>query len=282
MDVETRKDIDEVIQKEIEHLFEAKRDTIQLQSNRISSNVNFFRSTHYEVKLRHFILAKHGSEAAEIWNRQSIDGIMNILQTATDERRNLDVVNEMISFVNTKLSQLFINNHKQDNSLNETNQQKYQVEQHVQKPFIVLSHRKEMEDLEKNPAQLILSPKLLYDDAGYFIGISSMTNGQWLPLYSIYETNDELHAIIELAGFKKGTATVQVFEEAIIVEGGRGDFKEALTSPTAHQEKIPTGQFKIEIPLQCKVNPETTKLERYEGLFKITCPKKKVIAKFLE
>jgi HSP20 family molecular chaperone IbpA len=188
----------------------------------------------------------------------------------------------MISFVNTKLSQLFINNHKQDNSLNETNQQKYQVEQHVQKPFIVLSHRKEMEDLEKNPAQLILSPKLLYDDAGYFIGISSMTNGQWLPLYSIYETNDELHAIIELAGFKKGTATVQVFEEAIIVEGGRGDFKEALTSPTAHQEKIPTGQFKIEIPLQCKVDPEKTNLVRDEGLFKITCPKKQVIARFLE
>jgi HSP20 family molecular chaperone IbpA len=282
MDVETQKDIDEVIQNEVEELFEATLDTIKLKIDQDSTNVNFYSSTHYDVKLRHFIFAKQGSEAANIWNRQSIDGIMSILQTATDARRKLDVVNEMISFVNTKLPQLFITNHEQDNILNEKNQQKFQVQQHYRQPFIVLSHRKDMDDLKQHPDELKLSPKLLYDDAGYFIGISSMNNGQWQPLYNLYDTSDKIYVVIELAGFKQGEARVQVAEEAIIIGGCRVDLKETLTSPTIHHEKIPIGKFKLEIPLQHKIDPETTELKRDEGLFKITCPKKKNIAKFLE
>jgi HSP20 family molecular chaperone IbpA/ABC-type cobalamin/Fe3+-siderophores transport system ATPase subunit len=282
IDVETKKDIDEVIQKEVIHLFEATLDTVKLKIDQESANVNFYRSTHYDMKLRHFIFAKQGSEAARIWNRRSIDGIMSILQTATDARRKLDVVNEMISFVNTKLPQLFIANHEQDNGSSEKNQQKFQVQQHSRKPFIVLSHRKELDDLNQHPDELKLSPKLLYDDAGYFIGISSMNNGQWQPIYNLYETNDKLDVVIELAGFKKGEAKSQVAEESIIIEGCRVDFKEALTltSPTIHQEKIPIGKFKLEIPLPCKIDPDTTELECDEGLFKFQCPKKKATVKF--
>ncbi len=151
MDVETKKDINEIIEKEVIHSFEAKLDTIKLQINQKSTDVNFYHSTHYDVKLLHFILAKQGSEAAKIWNRQSIDGILCILQTATLARRNLDVVNEIIHFVNTKLPQLFITNHKQDSSESDTNQQIFQVRLHSKKPFIVLSHRSEIEDLEQCP-----------------------------------------------------------------------------------------------------------------------------------
>jgi len=282
MDVETPKDLDEIIKRVVEYLFEAKLDSIHLQFNENSIKVNFFRSIHNGLKLRHFILAKHGSDAAKQWNRQSIDGIMNILQTATDYRRNLDVVNEMISFVNTKLPQLFIYNHTQDNGFDKSNQHELQVQQHIKNPFIVLSHRREFDDLEQCPDQLILSPKLVYDDAGYFIGVSSMNSGQWQPFYNLYETNDEIHVIVELAGFSKSEASVQVVEEAIIIEGRRVDFKKSLNSPTTHHEKIPTGEFKLEIPLQCQVDSEKSKLERDEGFQKITCPKKKVIAIFLQ
>ena len=282
IDVATQADIDEVIEKEIVDLFEAKMDNIKLQMNRTSTEVNFYRSTHYDVKLRHFILAKHGSEAAQIWNRQSIDGIMNILQTATEARRDLNVLPEMIAFVNTKLPQLFINNQQQSNNANENHQQMFQVRQHATKPFIVLAHRREIEDLSQNPTQLVLSPKLLYDDAGYFIGISSMNNGQWQPLYSLYETDDAVHVIVELAGFKKGEARIQVVEEAIIIEGRRIDLKEGLKNPASQQEKIPVGPFRLEIPLKSKVNPDAAKREYDEGLQKITCPKKRNVAVDLE
>ena len=93
MDIETRQDADEVIQNEVQHLFDAKLDTLKLQMKGQKMNVNFYRSIQNTVNIRHFIFAKHGSDAAKQWNKQSIDGIMNILQTATDYRRNLDVIN---------------------------------------------------------------------------------------------------------------------------------------------------------------------------------------------
>jgi HSP20 family molecular chaperone IbpA/signal recognition particle receptor subunit beta len=282
MDVETQKDVKEIIEIEVEQLFEAKLDTIQLQINQNATNVNFFCSINSGIKLCHFILAKHGFDAAKMWNRQSIDGIVHILQTATDCRRDLDVVNETITFVNTKLTHLFSNQQNQDTNSDETNKQKIQVQLHVNKPFIVLSDRKEMEDLKQDPHELTLLPRPLYDDAGYFLGINSMNNGEWQPLYNLYETDDELNFIFELAGFKKGEAQIQVVEGAIIIEGRRTDFKESLKSPVIHQEKIPMGKFKLEVPLQCKIDHETIKLECDEGFYKITCPKKKVTAKILE
>jgi HSP20 family molecular chaperone IbpA len=282
MDVETITDVNKVIKDEVEVLFDAKPDTMKLKINQNSTSVHFFRSIHNGVNLRHFILTKNGSDAADKWNSQSIDGIMSILQTATEWRRNLDVVNEMIHFVNSKLPQLFINNHELDSSSREGNQPRLQVQMHIKKPCIVLAHRKEMEDLEQDPYQLTLSPKLVYDDAGYFIGISTMDNGQWQPLYSLYETDDSIYAIIELAGFKKGETIVKVVEEAIIVEGHREDFKKSLTSTNIHQEKIPMGKFKLDIPLKCKIESQEAKLVRDEGFFNITCPKKKLSATFLE
>lgn len=78
-DVETTKAIDSIIKIEVEDLFEAKIDSFILSTNKAPSKIKFFSSTQDGVGVRHFILAKHGSEAAAMWNRQSIDGIMMIL-----------------------------------------------------------------------------------------------------------------------------------------------------------------------------------------------------------
>ncbi|CAM4840546.1 unnamed protein product [Rotaria magnacalcarata] len=247
--------------------------------NQDSTDVSFFHSTNNGVDIRHFIFTKNGTDAAKMWNSQSIDGIMNILQTATDARRNLKVITEMINFVNAKLPQLFTNTH--DDNSSENNQKRLQIQMHVRKPFIVLSHRKDMENLEHDPYPLSLSPKLLYDDAGYFIGISSMDNGEWKPLYNLYETEDEILAIVELAGFKQGDTRVGVGEESITIEGQRVNFKESLSNPTAHQEKIPMGKFKLEIPFKCRIDQDRVTLEYNEGLYKFTIPKKKATVKYL-
>jgi HSP20 family molecular chaperone IbpA len=276
MDVEKPEDMDKIIKIELEKLFEAELDSIHLQSNKKSTKVIFFRSIHNGMKLQHFVFAKHGSDAAKQWNRQSIDGIMNILQTATDHRRNLDIINEMISFVNTKLPQLFVNNHRQNEGFDDMLEHRLQVQQHVSKPFIVLSNRRELNDLEEKPDKLVLSPKLLYDDAGYFIGIGSTSDGQWQPAYNLYEVKDELHIIIELAGFERGEVGVRAIEEAVMIEGRRPDFKESLTNPITQHEKILFGEFKLEIPLPCAINHTKVELECAQGLQKIICPKKKV------
>ncbi|CAF1523355.1 unnamed protein product [Adineta steineri] len=282
MDVQTIKDANKIIKEEVEDLNDAKPDIMKLQVNRTSTDIDFYHSKQNGITIRHFIFARDGFEAGNKWNRKSIDGIMNILQTAQDCRRNLDVINEMINFVNTKLPQLFTNNREQDNHLIDNNSRKLQVQMHVRKPHIVLTHRRELEDLEQNPYPLILSPKLLYDDAGYFIGIGSKDNGQWQPIYNLYETDTEIHAIVELAGFKQGESHVKILEEAIIIDGNRDDFKKTLINPEIHHEKIPMGKFKIEIRLKCRIDPDKSSAERAEGLWKIVCEKKKPASKTFE
>jgi len=282
MDVETIEDVNEIIEVEIKSLFQAKPENMKIQMKKKSTEVQFFLSEHNGINLRHFIFTKNGSIAANIWNRQTIDGIMNILQTATDYKRNLDVINEMIHFVNTKLPQLFINNLENTNNSIDTVQQKVQVQKHTRQLNIVLTQRKDMEDLEQDPYPLTLSSKLVYDDAGYFIGINSIENGQWQPIYSLYETDDDIYAIVELAGLKKENVKVKVVEEAIMIEGWRDDLKISLQKPVIHQEKIPIGKFKLDIPLNCHVEHRDAKLERDDGFYKIKCPKKKVTESYLE
>jgi hypothetical protein len=42
------------------------------------------------------------------------------------------------------------------------------------------------------------------------------------------------------------------------------------------------GQFKLEVPVKCQIDPGKTRLERDEDFYKVICPKKKVTAVFLE
>ena len=281
MDVETMEDAQKIIKYEVESLFDAAPDKMTLGVHGQSMRVNFFRSINNGIKIRHFIMAKHDSSAAAQWNKQSIDGIMNILQTSTDNRRDLDVIADMIGFVNTKLPQLFLEKEDNEAITRDGDHPRLQVQMHSRKPYIVLAQRKDRENLEEDPYPLALSPKLVYDDAGYFIGISSMNKGQWQPLYSLYDSEDEILVLVELAGFKKEEVKTKVVEDSITMTGRREDYKKALKNPVTHREQIPMGQFTLEIPLHHKIENKEARLEREDGLYKIICPKKKASATFL-
>ncbi|CAF4609998.1 unnamed protein product, partial [Rotaria sp. Silwood2] len=251
MDVITVEDAEKIIKSEIELIFGAKADTFNVGRGKNSTNVKYYSSKKNGKEIRHFIFAKDGSPAAKIWNQQTTIGIINSFSEATTSRRSLDVLNETINFVNTRLPQLVASNYKKKNNLEEPVEQ-FKIEKHAKKPYIVLSHRKNMEDLTNNPYKFELSQKILYDDAGYFQGINSMTNDEWQPNFNLYEGPDEIVIFIELAGFKQGSARIEIGEESIIVKGSRADLKELLNDPlhpTIKQEKIPTGDFKLQIPL---------------------------------
>ena len=68
---------------------------------------------------------------------------MGILQRATTNRWNLDVIPEIIKYVNNRLPQIFNNHCEEDGDSDENKKQKFQVEQHTTKACIVLSRRKE-------------------------------------------------------------------------------------------------------------------------------------------
>ena len=75
---------------------------------------------------------------------------------------------------------------------------------------------------------------------------------------------------------------IEVNEEVISINGCRKDFKETFTHAIVHHAKIPVGEFKLEIPLNCRVESKEATLQRDEGLYKILCPKRKVIPTYLE
>ncbi|CAF1559572.1 unnamed protein product [Adineta steineri] len=249
MNIETTDDATKLIEKEVKAQFVAKEHTLTIQNKKVYENIRVFRSKH--------------------------------LETDYNNERDLNIIDEIIQFINTKLPQLFIINNENENNVYNGNQLKYEVQKHTEKPYIVLSQRKDMEDLEENPCKLTLSSKLVYDDAGYFIGNDSMYKGQWQPRYRLYETDDDIYAIIELAGLKKEDIKIKVGEEAITIEGHQDDFKQLLSNTDTRQEIVPIGQFKLDIRFNCRVEHREAKLEPVDGLFKIKCPKNTATATYL-
>ncbi|UJR18517.1 hypothetical protein I4U23_005424 [Adineta vaga] len=260
LDVESIEDLAKVIDNEIKKIFGAKKEVLQLTINRESKQIEYFTSQQNGIDIRHYILAKSQSKAAGVWNKQTFDGIMNLLQNS-ENKRSLDIINDMISFINSKLPQLFKNNH-----------QNLQIVQHESQPYIVHSSRQHRDDLLKDPLSLELSEKLAYDDAGYFIRNES---GHWQPRYTLYEDKKAYYLIVEAAGFKEGELDVTQSEYCITIAGTRPDLITLATDPTIRQSDIPVGSFELNIPFQDEIVPDDAVIiERKDGMIQFTIPKK--------
>ena len=269
-DLSTLADIEKVIKEEVESIFGAKQDEMQISIDGHHRSLKFFQSKQEDITVYHFVLAQAGSEAAEIWNIQSLDGIMNIFQTCSEYKRPLNVISNMIDFINSKLPQLLV---LKDDSQNSSSQQNLQIVQHNTQPYIVLSDRKQLENFNVDlPCKLDLVKPIVYDDSGYFIRPES---GNWQPRHNLYGDQDHIYVVCELPGFDEGKCKIKYGEETVVIEGTRDDLKKSPTDVILHQSEIPSGSFKLEIPLTCEVDTEKRTVKRNNGLVTITLPKKK-------
>ncbi|CAF1227379.1 unnamed protein product [Adineta ricciae] len=267
LDVETVEDLEKVIEDDLGKIFKAKADSRQVVSNRVSKTIKFFTSKQNGIDVSHYILAKARSDASKNWNRQTFDGVMNLLQNS-DNKRSLNLVHDMIEFINTKLPQLL----KQENhSSADSEHNSLKLAQHCSQPYIVLENREYRGDLSTDPVPLELSEKLVYDDAGYFIRNES---GQWQPRYNLYEDKDQYCLIIEASGFKKGEIKTSIESNCMKLEGTRSDLIKAMTDPVIRQSDIPIGSFKLEIPFKDEIEPKQTQVEREDGFIRFTLFKK--------
>ncbi|CAF2368999.1 unnamed protein product [Rotaria sp. Silwood2] len=273
LDIETIEDINKIIQHEIEEIFNAVAQEIQLTMNGTSRPIKYFTSKQQNgIEVRHYVLARKHSNAAEIWNRQSLDGIMNLLQNS-DSKRSLDIIRDIISFINNKLPKLFkINNYAGDNATKPV----LQIVQHDNQPYIVLTDRRHRQNLLEEPCLLELSEKIVYDDAGYFIRNES---GQWQPRYNLYEDDTKYYLIIELTGFKQDELKANVLEKSIVIDGNRSDLNQLMAHPIVRQSDILIGSFKLTIPFECEIDINEIKSERDDGFIRLIVPKKKQIQK---
>jgi HSP20 family molecular chaperone IbpA len=96
---------------------------------------------------------------------------------------------------------------------------------------------------------------------------------RWRPDADTYETATTVEIIVDLAGVDEDDFEVQLFEDALVVEGRR--------RPPSCQEGavyqaagIRQGPFHIELPLPAAVDPERVEAHYDRGLLRIRLPKR--------
>lgn len=94
----------------------------------------------------------------------------------------------------------------------------------------------------------------------------------WRPPTDIYETPDELVAVIELAGVSEDDMTVTLFSDLLVVEGRRKQ-PPCAEMNACHQLGIKYGDFRAEVQVPVPVDSEKVSAEYTNGLLKVVLRK---------
>ena len=96
---------------------------------------------------------------------------------------------------------------------------------------------------------------------------------RWRPDADMYETASTVEIILDLAGIDEDDYEVQLFEDALVVEGRRR-LPSCQEGAVYQAAGIRQGPFKIELPLPAPVDPERVEARHDRGLLRITLPKR--------
>jgi HSP20 family protein len=112
-----------------------------------------------------------------------------------------------------------------------------------------------------------------FDDFRQLDRMSLLMGSRWRPDADIYETARTVEIVVDLAGVKETDFEVQLFEDALVVEGRRH-----LAAPedttTFHSVRIRQGPFRLEMPLAAPVDAERVTARYDEGLLRISLAKR--------
>ena len=100
-----------------------------------------------------------------------------------------------------------------------------------------------------------------------------LVQGRWRPDADTYETATTFEIIVDLAGVEEDDFEVQIFEDALVVEGRR-DLPSCQEEAVYHAAGIRQGPFQLELPLPAPVDPERVEAHHERGLLRITLPKR--------
>ena len=96
---------------------------------------------------------------------------------------------------------------------------------------------------------------------------------RWRPDADTYETATTVEIIVDLAGVDEDDFEVQLFEDALVVEGRRRPLS-CQEGAVYQSAGIRQGPFRIELPLPAPVDPERVDARYDRGLLRITLPKR--------
>jgi len=101
----------------------------------------------------------------------------------------------------------------------------------------------------------------------------SMQWGAWVPRVDVYETDDKIVVLVEIAGVKKEDIDLTFHEGKLILRGTRQEHYSS--DPTIYyQMEINFGPFERIIPLPTDVDAEKAEAVYKDGFLEIILPKK--------
>jgi len=96
---------------------------------------------------------------------------------------------------------------------------------------------------------------------------------RWRPDADTYETASAVEIVVDLAGVDEHDFEMQLFEDALVVEGHR--HLPACEEGAVYQAAgIRQGPFRVELPLPVPVDPERVEARYDRGLLRITLSKR--------
>lgn len=96
----------------------------------------------------------------------------------------------------------------------------------------------------------------------------------WRPDADLYETATAIEVIVDLAGIADDDLEVQLFEDAVVVEGRR-QLPAAAETALYHAASIRQGPFRLELRLPAPIDPDAVEAHDDRGLLRITLPKRR-------
>jgi HSP20 family molecular chaperone IbpA len=95
----------------------------------------------------------------------------------------------------------------------------------------------------------------------------------WQPDMDVYETARTVEVIVDLAGLAEEDFEVQVFEDALVVEGRR-DVPSLEAGAVYHVAGIRHGPFQLGLTLPALVDVERGEARYDRGFLRVTLPKR--------
>ena len=114
-----------------------------------------------------------------------------------------------------------------------------------------------------------------FDDLWQTDRLRLLVESRWRPDADSYETAATIEIIVDLAGVTEEDFEVQIFEDALVVEGRR-HLAPPEAPATYHAVSIRQGPFRLELPLAAPVDAERVEVRYERGLLRISLPKRGV------
>jgi HSP20 family protein len=95
---------------------------------------------------------------------------------------------------------------------------------------------------------------------------------RWRPDADVCETADSIDVVVDLAGVEEDAIEVQLFDDALVVEGER-HLAACDADAVYHAAAVLQGPFRLELPLPAPVDPAGVDARYERGLLRIKLQK---------